>query len=117
MPALLCKKIEQYDLTFGQCLFVEKYLKKLLLYKIWVSSTCLPVKGMHNSLSRREACLDFQIRMWNVNSLRGNGGLVCEDLRNMVDEHCLQDMKYSVHDSMILRMERSYEMFCLMLVY
>ena len=50
-----------------------------------------------------------QFSMWNIGSLSGKGGEVCEELRKrMIDVCCLQEVRWRVQGDRVLQMERGH---------
>ena len=42
---------------------------------------------------RPDVCFGVQLGTWNIGSLSGKGGVVCEELRRMIDVCCLQEVR------------------------
>ena len=72
--------------------------------KVWVGSTCLPYGGRccpgvcKFSLlygGRPDGRFEVRVGMWNVGSLSGQGGEVCQEPRKrMIDVCCLKEVRW-----------------------
>ena len=63
-------------------------------------------------VGRPDGCLGVRVGMWNLGSLSGKGGQVCEKLiKRMNDARCLQEVRWRGHGARLIRTKgRTYKL-------